>query len=58
MVMMSSFPAHFRHLAMFGQVHAHADVPVAPVVLETVGAEVQGHQGDVAAVDHLVRRRS
>ena len=36
-----------------GQVHAHADVAVTPVVLEPVGPEQEGDQGHVGAVHGL-----
>jgi hypothetical protein len=42
-----------QHLGHVGKVHAHGEVTVAAVVLEALGAEQEGDEGDVAGVHGL-----
>ena len=42
---------HLSHHVV--KVHPHAQVPVTPVVLEAIGAQLQRHERDVALVHRL-----
>lgn len=40
-------------LALPREIHAHDEVPVAAVLVESLGAEVEGHEGHVRVVHGL-----
>ena len=43
-----------ENLGHAGEVHSHAESPVASELVEAVGTQVHGHQGHVGVVHRLV----